>query len=69
MARRGQWPFAHMPVAYAGCQCSHCGARNVVAIPLFHDEADRPGTLLDGAHELLCWPCLGRDGDPLHRLR
>jgi len=68
VARSGSWPFAHMPVAYAGCCCTSCGARDVVAIPV-HDDGEPRGPYLDGAHALLCWPCLGRDGDPLHRLR
>lgn len=60
------WPFAHMPDAYHGT-CGGCGRADVVVV-VFDGHEEATGLPL-GPVVGLCWPCLGRDGDPLHRLR
>lgn len=54
-----------MPDAYRGT-CDECG-RDEVVIVVFVDHDDAGAPL--GPFSRQCWPCLGRDGDPLHRLR
>lgn len=59
----GRWPFAHVPEHF-GDVCTRCGRRDEVVVVMADDDDSPPG-----AFELLCWSCLGRDGDPLHRTR
>lgn len=64
--RRPSWPFAHVPDHLDGT-CSECGrATWVVPVVDYGTEAE-PAELV--GFVLLCWPCLGRDGDPLHHYR
>ena len=61
--RRAQWPFAHVPLNHPGT-CSECGRQRQVIVVMLVNPDDIPGSFLT-----LCWPCLGRDGDPLHHYR
>lgn len=61
------WPYAHVPHGpWSDQPCGECGKVRWVILVMDYGTERKPE--LPGAI-YLCWPCLGRDGDPLHRLR